>query len=469
MGSSSQNLHRRICRHHIKNKRFINARREGIAMRKVLTTACFVIFAMLAARGSDAAVNFRVLHQFDLTNGEAPYGHLISDGSRLYGMTAGDGIRNTGMIFSAAMDGSDFTLLHHFEGKAESPELAGDGQWPHGSLLLEGGTLYGLTWAGGCFWNLCDNRDETGCGTLFSLQPAGTGYQVLWEFACGDGDEGLSLPNAHLVSDGNRLYGTASLGGPFGLYGGGVFAVRPDGSGFEVLHAFDESSTADGSEPTGGLVLVNGVLYGTTSSGGAYGFGTVFSVRSDGSDFATLHHFSGMDGAFSGATPIVAAGKLYGVTMFGGAANNGVVFSMDLDGSDYQVIHDFTVAESGPMEGVIAVNGRLYGVTTATGGPNGCGVVYSLRPDGSDYKILHRLQEGDACWVDGRLLRVGNALYGLASHGGAVGAGTIFAFDLPSDAPAMVPAFTWWGLAAFFLLVGGAGYWTRRAAARDCR
>jgi hypothetical protein len=93
-------------------------------------------------------------------------------------MTAGDTIDNMGTVFSIAPDGSDYTILHHFEVKAPTQEAAGDGQWPHGSLLLKSGTLYGLTWAGGCFWNLCDNADNTGCGTLFSQKPDGSDYTL---------------------------------------------------------------------------------------------------------------------------------------------------------------------------------------------------------------------------------------------------------------------------------------------------
>lgn len=43
-----------------------------------------------------------------------------------------------------------------------------------------------------------------------------------------------------------------------------------------VLHTFDGS---DGSHPGAGLIDVGGTLYGTTYSGGAYAYGTVFSLK----------------------------------------------------------------------------------------------------------------------------------------------------------------------------------------------
>ncbi len=220
-------------------------------MKKILTVTALVLFALLVAREGTARINYRVLHHFDGQDGGAPYGHLISVGGRLYGMTAGDSIRNTGMVFSIAPDGSDYTLLHHFAGQPT------DGQWPHGSLFFQDDTLYGITWAGGCDGGVCPNRDNTGCGTLFSHKTDGSDYNVFWEFACWGGDDG-SLPNAHFISDGNRLYSTASMGGPDEYPGGVVFAVQPvqpDGTGFTLLHSFSEGSEDEGYQPGAGLVL----------------------------------------------------------------------------------------------------------------------------------------------------------------------------------------------------------------------
>jgi uncharacterized repeat protein (TIGR03803 family) len=42
-----------------------------------------------------------------------------------------------------------------------------------------------------------------------------------------------------------------------------------------VLHAFNGN---DGANPKAGLTYASGAFYGTTSSGGAYGHGTVFHL-----------------------------------------------------------------------------------------------------------------------------------------------------------------------------------------------
>jgi uncharacterized repeat protein (TIGR03803 family) len=78
----------------------------------------------------------------------------------------------------------------------------------------------------------------------------------------------------------NILYGTASYGGHWG--NGTVFALKSDGTGFTVLHHFTAApaslTNSDGAHPLTGLNLSSSTLYGTALVGGSYGNGTVFSL-----------------------------------------------------------------------------------------------------------------------------------------------------------------------------------------------
>jgi uncharacterized repeat protein (TIGR03803 family) len=84
------------------------------------------------------------------------------------------------------------------------------------------------------------------------------------------------------------LYGTASSatawyssnGHPayisFGY--GCVYSLNPNGSGYAVQYMFT-GTNGDGKTPQSGLVQgSDGALYGTTSGGGDFGFGTIFKI-----------------------------------------------------------------------------------------------------------------------------------------------------------------------------------------------
>jgi uncharacterized repeat protein (TIGR03803 family) len=90
-------------------------------------------------------------------------------------------------------------------------------------------------------------------------------------------------PQAPLVRgpDGT-LYGTTCRGDGYGT----VFMIQPNGTGFAVLKYFTNS--VDGATPYAGLVLSGDTLYGTTYEGGRSGGGTVFKVNTDGTGFTVL-------------------------------------------------------------------------------------------------------------------------------------------------------------------------------------
>jgi uncharacterized repeat protein (TIGR03803 family) len=92
-------------------------------------------------------------------------------------------------------------------------------------------------------------------------------------------------PQAGLFLSGNTLYGTAPSGGAWRY--GTVFAVSTNGTGFATLHRFTGSS--DGGFPIGGVILSGNTLYGTASIGGSSsGIGTVFAVNTNGTGFTNL-------------------------------------------------------------------------------------------------------------------------------------------------------------------------------------
>jgi len=144
-------------------------------------------------------------------------------------------------------------------------------------------------------------------------------------------------PEAGLIQDSNgNLYGTTTSGGAYG--GGVVFQLAPPASG-ETLWTKTTITRfgggKNGSSPRAGLIMdAVGNFYGTTSGGGLYGKGTVFQLTppSSGSTVwtrKTLANFKGPNGAHPEAGLILtSAGFLYGTTYSGGTSDYGTVFRL---------------------------------------------------------------------------------------------------------------------------------------------
>src|SRR5215510_11764283 len=73
------------------------------------------------------------------------------------------------------------------------------------------------------------------------------------------------------------------------------------------------STNSDGAIPDAELTLSDNTLYGTATEGGISGLGTVFKIKTDGTDFVTLHSFGcAIEGADPVAGLVSAGNTLYG-------------------------------------------------------------------------------------------------------------------------------------------------------------
>jgi uncharacterized repeat protein (TIGR03803 family) len=316
---------------------------------------------------------------------------------------------------------SGYKLLYSFG------SVTSDGRYPLAGLIHVNGTLYGTTSGGGVYGHL---------GTVFSLSTSGK-QKVLHSF--GKGTDG-HYPAANLIDVDGTLYGTTESGGKYGDKGseagdGTVFSITT--SGIEkVLHNFGKGT--DGKYPAANLIDVDGTLYGTTESGGAYdhstsesGDGTVFSITTSGTE-KILHNFGkGTDGEYPVASLSDVKGTLYGTTLFGGTNGGGTVFRISTSGKE-KALHSFGKGTDGsePDTGLINVNGTLYGTTEFGGvyGHSGTssgefgGTVFSITTAGAE-KVLHSFGKGsDGNLPQAGLIDVNGTLYGTTFAGGAYSA-----------------------------------------------
>ena len=176
--------------------------------------------------------------------------------------------------------------------------------------------------------------------------------------------------------------------------------LAPTAHATTTLHQFtnDLGGNADGAFPKAGLIMdANGALYGTTNAGGANGYGTVFKLSAlTPRKYTTLYSFCQsahcIDGSYpEGGVTADSKGNLYGTTSEGGANGYGTVFKLTLANGVYtkSVPYSFSGGSDGayPKAGLLWLNGELYGTTEEGGnsGDNGCldtgcGVVFKLTP-----------------------------------------------------------------------------------------
>jgi len=249
---------------------------------------CGVIYSLQPPASPGAPWIRTVIYSFQGgSDGADPNGLALAPDGTLYGTTAGGGFSRCsesltypgcGVVYKLTPPASaggawTYDVLYSFKG-------GGDAAKPYAAVTLgTGGVLYGTPSQGGSP-DGCGHW-QAGCGVVFSLTPPPPGGELwtetlLYKFRGVDG----ALPRAGVaIGARGELYGTTSEGAPGGYYGtvyellptlssGGAWAGR-------TLYTFTSSGPYSAF---GGVLPAGGVLYGTTSQGGAHGGGTVFAL-----------------------------------------------------------------------------------------------------------------------------------------------------------------------------------------------
>lgn len=355
-------------------------------------------------------------------------------------------------------------------GSSGSP--AQDGAEPKGTLTavdIGGATvLFGRTAIGG----------TNGCGTIFSLDPDGTNYNVQYHFG---GSDGCDPRHDAMIVDPNdgKLYGTTQGRNQTddATYGnwGQVFSFTPGTSipyPIQAVHTFAKPTPTkapfDGAEQHSSFSVdpVTGVLYGQSAAGGANNEGLLYAVSTDGMQFVDLYDFTKDNGRDPHGRIVLVNSVLYGIARKDGLLSTnadgsktygyGTVFSYTpttpLANGEATVLHVFTGA---PHDGAysdhgyltpVTVGGKtlLFGMTQCGGtGPknasckgngDGSGVIFAIDPaaapaSSGSFGIVHSFQAAsstDGALPYGSLMYDGTYLYGTTSAGGQYDKGTVF-------------------------------------------
>ena len=187
--------------------------------------------------------------------------------------------------------------------------------------------LYGITPVGG---SRCD------CGVVFFLTPPAVAGGAWTEAVLYDLGNSTASGKFITVGPNGVLYGITDIG----AYGSGeVFELTPPsspGGSWLETSLYDFVAGPDGASPSALVAGQSGVLYGTASSSyGPENDGTVFSLTppaSPGGTWAedTLHGFSYADGTSPNSIVQGTDGTLYGTTSTGGSKGGGTVFQVSV-------------------------------------------------------------------------------------------------------------------------------------------
>ncbi len=309
-----------------------------------------------------------------------------------------------------------------------------DGANPeYGNLIADvNGNLFGTTAGGGTF----------GDGTVFEIARTSGGYAstptTLVSFNGIDGAE----PFAGLVADADgNLFGTTQAGGTSG--DGTVFEIARTSGGYaSTPTTLVNFNGPDGASPEFGNLIIdaNGNLFGTTSLGGTYGYGTAFEIARTSGGYAstptTLVSFNGADGANPyGDVMTDANGNLFGTTSAGGTSGYGTVFEIARTSGGYAstptTLASFNWDDGGtPVAGLIAdANGNLFGATEA-GGQSGWGAVFEIARTSDGYAstptLLVSFYPGAEAPLGDLILDANGNLFGTALSGLTSAYGQVF-------------------------------------------
>ncbi len=338
---------------------------------------------------------------------------MQASNGKLYGMALG-GEFSDGVVFEYDPATNAYTKKLDFDGPSK-------GSYPNGSLIqASNGKLYGMTYSGGV----------NDYGVLFEYDPATSTYSKRLDFNRSDNG---NLPPSGLAMAGNgRLYGLSNRGGLNGL--GVLFEFDPASDTYSKKVDFD--GPGNGRHPGCSLAeALNGKLYGTTTGGGASGFGVLFEYEPATNTYTKKLDF---DRATKGSYPLsltlAANGKLYGLTSLGGVSGDGVLYEYDPVTNTYIKKLDFDRTNKGaePTGSLIqAVNGKLYGMTYS-GGANYNGVLFEYDPTTNTY--TKKLDFASFERPLGSLKQASNGkLYGMTYAGGANYNGILFEYDLATN------------------------------------
>ncbi len=278
-------------------------------------------------------------------------------------------------------------------------------------------------------------------GDIFSLIPAGA-LTVLHTFLPGskknypDGN----LPGMLIQGPDGKLYGTTLFGGVDGCDGycgyGVLYRMNTDGSDFQIVHKFCSDVNCGGFRLTASSLVAgkDGNLYGTIGAGGTFGYGSIFRIKPSTGAYKTVFNFdfSTGEGATSGVT-LAPDGTLYAIAL--ASLPSLLLHYTPATRSLTSAVLNFPVFDgdlpSGPSSGLtFGPNGNLYGLYQIYA-ENGTGL-FEVDPDGSHLQLFPFYTTTPSGGLPEGLLLASDGNFWIAGSNGSTGYGDIVTVS-PTD------------------------------------
>ncbi len=318
--------------------------------------------------------------------GFRPYATLASDGQGyLWGTTAQDFFQTNsfGTIFKINQQTGAYTLVHQFN-------AASGGQYPTEATLLNDGQ--GFMWG-----STRDSVSGSGLGAIFKIAVDSGELTTVITLTGTGGNAPGSFTKGTLIRYGGMIWGTCQSGGAAGQ--GTVFKINPTTGEFMTVVQFQDGSQMKGSAPFSGLTDDGaGVLWGTTTTGGAGGAGTVFKIDPSTGLRSTVFEFGNGVGRSPNGLCSLSPDTLWGTTSSGGSNNNGTLFKVNRITGEVTTVLQFT-GRGGSINGSVPKPelsmdgaGRLWGATV--GGGRGVGNIFRFDPQTGKYTTMFEFTGG---------------------------------------------------------------------------
>ena len=333
--------------------------------------------------------SFSNAYTFVDSTGISPVGKLLlGSNGNLYGLTGSGGLHNHGVVFNWSPATGVYTRLMDlgiYSSGGGSPIFASDG-----NLYFTLGT------------------DSAVYGNIWRVNPqSGAGTRVY-----GFGVNGYHI-NGAIVEVNGKIFGTIQDGNPPDA--GNMYAL--DIASQTVTVKFQFNSMPEGGQPWFSLVkATNGQIFGTTQTGGANGYGTIFTYSPGSNSYTKGYDFD--SNSIRACSFIAAAdGKLYGVS--GGGYNYafpGSLLQYDPYMGTMNVLHIFDSLNDAQVTLNLAYNGKLYGTT---GGDITRRSIFEYDLNTNTYNKLYSFKDSSLAlfYCSGLTLASNGLLYGVLFDG----------------------------------------------------